>query len=125
MAYLMIAKGQYENPALAGFYNVGPDDKDCISTGELVDSFCQSWGEGMTWENRSVGGPHEANFLKLDCSRMKKVFGWKPRWGVYEAVEKTVEWTKTWLAGEDVVLCMNHQIDEFCGDHKRRSSDVV
>lgn len=111
--YLMIAQKQYENPSYAGFYNVGPDECDCITTGELVTLFCKCWGEGLRWENRFVDGPHEANFLKLDCSRLKKVFGWKPRWHVEEAVAYSVEWTKEWQAGLDVAACMDRQIKVF------------
>ena len=112
-AYLMIAQKQYEDGSYAGYYNVGPDDKDCVTTGELVELFCQSWGEGQTWENHFVGGPHEANFLKLDCSKIKHTFGWKPVWGVKEAIEKTVEWSKAWLAGEDINDVMQQQILDF------------
>lgn len=111
--YLMIAKMQYEDKTYAGFYNVGPNDADCITTGALVDLFCKKWGEGLTWVNRYDGGPHEANFLKLDCSKLKKVFGWKPVWNVEEAIEKTVEWAKIYFAGEDVTACMDAQIKEF------------
>ena len=113
MVYLMIAAKQYEDEAYAGFYNVGPDDSDCSTTGELVDLFCRKWGDGMSWEKRSDGGPHEANFLKLDCSKLKKTFGWKPRWSVEKAVEKTVEWAKVYFAGEDIPACMDRQISEF------------
>ena len=63
--------------------------------------------------NRYDGGPHEASFLKLDCSKIKKTFGWSPRYGVKEAVEKTVEWTKDYLAGEDMLAVMDRQIKEF------------
>ena len=112
-AYLMIAQKQYEDGSYAGYYNVGPDDKDCVTTGELVELFCQSWGEGQTWENHFVGGPHEANFLKLDCSKIKHTFGWRPVWGVKEAIEKTVEWSKAWLAGEDINDVMQQQILDF------------
>ena len=112
-AYLMIAQKQYEDGCYAGYYNVGPDDKDCVTTGELVELFCQSWGEGQTWENHFVGGPHEANFLKLDCSKIKHTFGWRPVWGVKEAIEKTVEWSKAWLAGEDINDVMQQQILDF------------
>lgn len=111
--YLMIAAAQYEDISFSGYYNVGPDDRDCITTGTLVDIFCRKWGEGITWENRFIGGPHEANFLKLDCSKIKTVFGWKPRWNVEEAIEKVVEWTKTYLSGQDIVKCMDKQIEEF------------
>ncbi len=113
VAYLKILKKQYKNHIYSGFYNVGPDDCDCVTTGELVDLFCRLWGDGQTWENRSEGGPHEANFLKLDCSRLKRVFGWKPRWHVEEAVAYSVEWAKEWHAGRDVAACMDRQIEEF------------
>lgn len=112
-AYLMIAAMQYEDISYAGYYNVGPDDKDCVTTGELVDMFCASWGEGQRWENHFVGGPHEANFLKLDCSKIKHVFGWKPVWGVQDAIDKTVEWSKAWMAGKDISETMEEQIREF------------
>ena len=113
--YLTIAKEQYEDKVYAGFYNVGPDDRDCITTGELVNIFCDKWGEGLQWINRYDGGPHEANFLKLDCSKIKKVFNWKPVWNVETAIEKTVEWTKVYLSNEDIEECMDKQIKEFFG----------
>ena len=113
--YLTIAKKQYEDKEYAGFYNVGPDDRDCITTGELVDIFCDKWGEGLQWINQYDGGPHEANFLKLDCSKIKQVFKWKPVWNVETAIEKTVEWTKVYLSGGNIEECMNIQIKEFFG----------
>ena len=65
------------------------------------------------WEDRFTGGPHEANFLKLDCSKLKNVFGWQPRWHVKEAVEYTVEWTKAYLEGQKASAYMDRQIKEF------------
>ena len=114
--YLMIAQKQYEDAAFSGYYNVGPDDQDCVTTGILVDLFCKKWGEGLVWESCSTGGPHEANFLKLDCSRVKSVFGWAPRWGVEDAIEKTVEWTKVYLEGGNIPVCMDAQISKFLGE---------
>ena len=111
--YLMIVKGQYEDRSMEGYYNVGPDDRDCITTGELAELFCRFWGEGARWVDRSDGGPHEAGFLKLDSSRVKRVFGWKPRYGVEEALEKTVRWYKSYLAGEDMREVMDRQIEAF------------
>lgn len=112
-AYLMIAKAQYEDIKFAGYYNVGPDETDCYQTGRLVDVFVSKWGEGLKWINRHDGGPHEANFLKLDCSKLKKTFGWKPRWNLETAIEKTVEWAKVWASNGDIDDCMNKQIEEF------------
>ena len=113
MAYLMIVKEQYENQSLQGCYNVGPNETDCISTGKLVDMFCMKWGEGARWIDQYDNGPHEANFLKLDCSKLKHTFGWKPTWNVSDAMEKTVEWTKVYLQNGDVTEVMDRQIKEF------------
>lgn len=114
MAYLMIAARQYEDRSLAGWYNVGPDDEDCVTTGELATLFCDKWGGGLTWENRAeTDAPHEANFLKLDCSKIKSVFGWRPVWHIEEAVARTVDWTKVWLSGGDVPAEMDREIKEF------------
>ena len=114
-AYLMIAAMQYQDIKYAGYYNVGPDDVDCFQTGALVDLFVSKWGEGMKWVNKFMGGPHEANFLKLDCSKVKTVFGWSPRWHVEEAIEKTVEWSKVYFTKGDIPKCMDEQINEFFG----------
>ncbi len=111
--YLTIGATQMEDKNYAGYYNVGPDDRDCVSTGELVELFCKSWGDGMSWVNQYDGGPHEANFLKLDCSKLKSVFGWKPVWDVRTAIEKTVEWSKAWMNGENMEHLMEKQILEY------------
>lgn len=113
MAYLMIAQKQYDQKDCAGWYNVGPDDCDCVTTGELVSLFCEKWGAGASWENRWIGGPHEANFLKLDCSKIKSVFGWQPNWHIAQAVEKTCEWTHVWLSGGNVAQEMDRQISTY------------
>lgn len=113
-AYLMIAQKQYEDIRYEGWYNVGPDECDCVTTGELADIFCKCWDENIQWKNvAEKNAPHEASFLKLDCSKIKTVFSWKPRWHIQDAVEKTVEWTKVWLSGEGVGNCMEKQINEF------------
>ena len=83
-----------------------------------MDLFCQAWGEDARWVDRHDGGPHEAGFLKLDCSRLKTVFGWKPRWNLETAVEKTVEWSKCWLSGGDVRRCMDEQIGLFLSEEE-------
>lgn len=116
-AYLMIAKAQYEDRKFAGSYNVGPDETDCRTTGELVSIFCDTWnrmtGEDITWLNQYDGGPHEANFLKLDCSKIKSVLGWRPVWHVEEAVGKIVEWNIAFMRHQDVASCMDSQISAF------------
>lgn len=121
-AYLTIVKRQYEDRSFAGWYNVGPDECDCVTTGELVDLFCRSWGGDATWENQAeVNAPHEANFLKLDCSRLKASFGWKPRWHIEEAVKKTIAWSRAWLDGRDIPTEMDQEIADYLKEEKTLS----
>lgn len=112
--YLTIAAKQYENIRYQGYYNVGPDDCDCVTTGDLVTLFCKYWGEDAKWENQAeANAPHEANFLKLDCSKIKDTFGWKPRWHMDECMSKVCEFSKVWLAGGDISAEMDKEIEDF------------
>ncbi len=121
VAYLMIAKAQYEDKSLESSYNVGPDDTDCWTTGDLVTLFCEKWnaytGDSLKWIDKYDGGPHEANFLKLDCSKLKSTFGWNPRWNVETTMEKIVEWSKVYLDNGNVKQCMKKQIEEFINEN--------
>ena len=119
-AYLMIAAGQYDDPAFEGSYNVGPDECDCITTGELAGMFCKCWGGEAAWENRSESNaPKEANFLKLDCSRLKSVFGWKPVWNIEKGMEEVCRFTKEMLNGGDIPKEMDREIAEFLEDRSK------
>lgn len=122
MTYLMVAESQLVDREKSGCYNVGPDDCDCVTTGELVQLFCDIWNDiaaemglqGASWTDRSDGGPHEAGFLKLDCSRLKRTFGWQPAWNIKEAVKKTARWYAAYLSGGDIRSEMDEQIEEYC-----------
>lgn len=112
MFYLMLAMKQYENAEFAGQYNIGPNDDDCISTKELVEMFINNW-DGSSYENVNVNGPHEANYLKLDSSKARKTFSWKPKWNVKKAVNKTVDWYKEFSNNGDLVFITEKQINEY------------
>lgn len=115
LVYLVIAAAQVEDDTKRGWYNVGPDDEDCVSTGALVEMFARNWAEGFHYEVQHVNGPHEANFLKLDNGKIKRKLGWHPTWGIEQAVEKTVEWARAWVddGDEAATACMQRQIDEY------------
>lgn len=115
VAYLGVVALQEDCPEIAGWYNIGPNDGDCVTTGELVRLFATSWGDGFSFEEGHVDGPHEANFLKLDNSKARSVLGWRPVWGVSEAIERTVEWTRAWIVGGDSSAsdCMDGQINDY------------
>lgn len=112
--YLEICEKQYKNKKYEGYYNIGPDDCDCVTTGDLVTKLCNKWGDNLTWVNKYDGGPHEAAFLKLDNTKIKETFNWQPRWHVDETIDKIIEWTKVYLENkEDVPMEMDREINEF------------
>lgn len=112
--YLMIASRQYEDHKFQGYFNVGPDDCDCVTTGELVNLFCKCWGDNAKWENHAEdNAPHEASFLKLDCSKVKAIFNWKPRWHIEECMDMVCRFSKVWLRGENIPAEMDREIKEF------------
>lgn len=112
MFYMMLAMKQFMDLKYAGHYNIGPNNEDCISTGELVKIFNKLWVES-SYEIASVDGPHEANYLKLDSSKARKVLNWSPKWSVEEAVKHTVDWYKTYAKDGDLIGITNKQITEY------------
>lgn len=122
MSYLVVAQAQVEHPELAGSYNVGPDNVDCVTTGQLAQLFCDTWGEGLTWQQRTERtAPHEANLLRLDCSKLKSTFGWRPLWHAPDAIQRTVEWTKVWKDKGNITSEMDREIQMYSNLY----SDVV
>lgn len=111
--YLEILQKQYLNSKYASSYNIGPDDCDCITTGELVSMFCNKW-ENIRWRDFSEkNAPHEANFLKLDCSKLKKTFDWKPKYHINEAMDKIIEWYRIYINKGNLEEITDKQIKEY------------
>lgn len=123
-AYLMLAAKQYEDISYASNYNVGPDESDAWETGRIVSAFEDVWNShysmndkrnALKWENcAEENAPHEANYLKLDCTKLKNTFGWKPVWNVETAIKKIAEWTDAYFTNSvDANRVMIKQIEEY------------
>ena len=112
--YLLLAEKQYGNKTIEGAYNFGPNDENCVATETLVNLFCETWGQGAAWHVQGDAGPHEANFLKLDCSKAKTVLGWKSYWDIKTAIKATVEFAKA-ATDNERTTCMDRQIQEYFG----------
>lgn len=119
-AYLMIAKEQVAHPELADWYNVGPDEVDCVTTVKIVDLFGEKWNTGdpdrkhpFSWTAKHVDGPHEATYLRLECSKLKAAFGWQPVWSIEEAISRVVDWTRAWIDGGDILAVMEQQVADY------------
>lgn len=113
-AYLMQGWKQYGG--LGDCFNIGPEEQDCVTTEELVQLFCKSWGEGAKYQIQESNLFHEANFLKLDSSKLKASYGWRPLRNIREAVEETVAWYHCYGQKSDVQTLMGSQIQQYCSE---------
>jgi CDP-glucose 4,6-dehydratase len=112
--YLVLAEKLYrEGPVYGEAWNFGPNDQDCRDVEWVVKYCCRLWGEGATYTVDSQKRPHEARFLKLDCSKAKARLDWRPRWDLVTALEQTVEWLKEFQnKGNLKEICLR-QIDGY------------
>jgi len=112
--YLLLAERLCADPGrYAGAWNFGPAEQGHWTVARLVRRFCALWGDGLECGTAAGQHPHEATFLKLDCSKAGALLGWQPRWTVDVALEKTVAWARAWRAGADVAAWCQAQITEY------------
>ena len=96
--YLMLAKKLYEEgPKFSEGWNFGPDDSDSKPVSYIIERLIHLWGEdGVSWCLDGEEQPHEAPYLKLDCSKSKARLSWTPHWSIDQALEATVAWYKSY-----------------------------
>ncbi|HEY8887370.1 MAG TPA: CDP-glucose 4,6-dehydratase, partial [Gallionella sp.] len=112
--YLLLAQKLYEEgAAYAEGWNFGPNDEDAKPVQWIVEKLTQSWGEGASWALDGSEHPHEAHYLKLDCSKAKARLDWHPRWNLQYTLESIARWNKQWLAGEDMKNVSLQQIADY------------
>jgi CDP-glucose 4,6-dehydratase len=111
--YLMLGARLYnEGCDYANAWNFGPDDKDAKPVEWIIREICRLWGDA-SYEIDTNPQPHEATYLKLDCSKAKSLLGWHPKWDISTALDKIVEWTKSYNRGEDMRKICEQQTEEY------------
>jgi CDP-glucose 4,6-dehydratase len=112
--YLVLAQRLYEEgPYFAEGWNFGPPDDDVQSVEWLVRTLCEKWGKDAGYFIDHGDHPHEANYLKLDCSKARARLGWRPRWDLEAAVDRIVSWSRQYVAGGDLRSECRQQILEY------------
>ena len=100
-------------PAFAEAWNFGPDDKDDQCVEWIIKKFCEIWGDGASYIIDNTPKPHEANYLKLDCSKAKAELGWRPKWNIYMALQSIVDFNKAFIAGKNIGILVDNQIETY------------
>lgn len=112
--YLALAeKLVTDGPAFAEGWNFGPADEDAKPVQWIVEQLTTQWGDGAQWQLDNNPQPHEAHFLKLDCSKAKARLNWQPRWSLSTTLANIVTWHKTWLDGGDMQYITLNQITQY------------
>jgi len=116
--YLVLAQKLYEEgAAYAEGWNFGPNDEDAKPVQWIVEKLTQTWGEGASWIVDGGEHPHEAHYLKLDCSKAKSRLDWHPRWNLEEALEAIVEWQRAYQDGKAIKSVTLEQIQQYANVH--------
>ncbi|HEX2934008.1 MAG TPA: CDP-glucose 4,6-dehydratase [Bacteroidales bacterium] len=112
--YLTLAEKLYtEGTAYAEGWNFGPWDEDVKNVEWIVDHLCKNWGENASYEIDKNNHPHEATFLKLDCSKAHNLLGWKPVWNIEKTLETITEWYKVFMNNGNLLDVTNNQINAY------------
>ena len=112
--YMLLAQKLFEEgTSYAEGWNFGPNDEDAKPVQWIVEKLTQSWGEGATWLLDNGDHPHEAHYLKLDCSKAKARLDWHPRWNLDETLCKIVDWQKSYQQSADMKAVTLEQIDIY------------
>ncbi len=119
--YLLLAEKLYkEGPRYTGAWNFGPDDTDAKPVEWIVKRLCKKWGGNAAYTVDKGRHPHEAHYLKLDCSKAKNEIGWQPRWNLNKAIDSIIDWTVAYKKGEDVKEECLAQIEAYLSGHRRK-----
>jgi CDP-glucose 4,6-dehydratase len=105
----IVARGR----GLGGAWNFGPDRASFWPVSALVERLAAAWGNGACWQQDSGAHPPEAVHLRLDSGKAQKKLGWRPRWPLDQALERTVAWTKSYEASADMRKICRAEIDEY------------
>lgn len=112
--YLLLAeKLASQGRMFEGGWNFGPRDDDAKPVLDIVKSFCSLWGEDASWDSAGVSGPHEAHYLKLDCSKAATLLKWRPQWSLDVAIERIVQWHRACQQGAGAREVTLSQIIEY------------
>lgn len=137
--YLLLAENLYNHgDKFAEAWNFGPGDEDAKPVEWIVERMCRLWNDSSSSKDAESPGavtasyhidsgehPHEAHYLKLDCSKARQDLGWYPCWNLAGALEKIIEWHRAYIKGRNVREICFGQIEEFLSKKARVGEEIL
>jgi CDP-glucose 4,6-dehydratase len=115
--YLILAQNLHRyGMKFAEAWNFGPKEEGCKPVDWVLEKMLANWGDGAMWQTDIINHPHEANYLKLDCSKAAKYLNWEPKWNLEITLEKTVQWYKQFNLGRSMQIECLLEIEEYQED---------
>lgn len=99
--YIKLAEQLWQQPAVAGAYNFGPETHEAATVREVVQLAQSTYGKGQVSWGDGTEGPHEAGWLALETAKARTVLGVKTRWPLAESVRRTIRWYRQQHEGVD------------------------
>ena len=116
--YLVLAQHLYnDGAAFAQAWNFGPRDEDCKPVSWILDKMVNKWGDGASWKLDQNNNPHEAGFLKLDCSKAALKLNWSPKWNLEHTLDTIINWQQNWISGVNVKQQCLQEIANYQNHH--------
>jgi CDP-glucose 4,6-dehydratase len=117
--YLLLAQALVEHGQdMAQAWNFGPDSEGTATVGDVVKTMAQLWPSEVRWAIEPQAQPHEAGLLTLDSSKARQLLGWRPRWGLRQSLQKTLEWHHAWHEHQDMQQYCRTQIAAHEGENQ-------
>ena len=112
--YLMLGEKMWDKgSAFEGGWNFGADDKDARPVSWIVDQLATLCEGRLQWEISSEPHPHEATYLKLDCSKSKNQLSWYPALNLSTALQWVADWYKAYEEGKDMLQVTRNEIRKY------------
>jgi CDP-glucose 4,6-dehydratase len=92
-------------------WNFGPSDEGSITVEEVVKNIKKHWATIDYEINSNPNQLHEANLLKLDCSKAHILLKWKNVWDSDTSFEKTVLWYKEFYENKSILT--NEDLESY------------
>lgn len=118
--YLLVGQKLLEEKTeYADAWNFGPSDEENMTVEKVVANMKKYWSKVDYAVNENREQSHEANLLKLDCSKAHALLGWSDVWDSRTTFEKTAKWYKAYYEENSITLTRK-DLDSYVIDARKK-----
>jgi len=112
--YLLLAMRLSEEPDIySGAWNFGPSSGDVRTVRDVAEHLIARLGGRFIEVDVGLATQPEATLLQLNCDKAHQMLGWRPRWNVDQALDRTAAWYQEVQQGRAASEVTWEQICEY------------